>query len=94
MEEINNNIPQCFNNFKEVCVLLDCTEIPIEKTKCINCRVLTYSHYYGTNTVKVMVGISHAGLFTFKSKAYGGRASDKFIFEDSGLILKLRPLYG
>lgn len=38
-----------------------------------------------------MVGVSPAGLITFISKAFGGRVSDKAIFEQSGLISKLIP---
>ncbi|XP_067123192.1 uncharacterized protein [Centruroides vittatus] len=54
-------------------------------------RILTYSHYYGKHTVKVLVGIAPSGLITYLSKAYGGRASDKAIFEESNLLNLLDP---
>lgn len=38
-----------------------------------------------------MTCVSPGGLLTFISKGYGGRASDKAIFEQSGLIDKLEP---
>lgn len=38
-----------------------------------------------------MTGVSPAGMITFISDAYGGRASDKLIFEESNLIDKLLP---
>lgn len=36
-----------------------------------------------------MTGVSPDGQITFVSRAYGGRASDKNIFEDSNLIERL-----
>ncbi|CAG0889762.1 unnamed protein product [Darwinula stevensoni] len=53
--------------------------------KSVVCRILTYSHYKGTHTVKYMVGVSPGGMITFLSQGYGGRASDKAIFEQSGI---------
>ena len=38
-----------------------------------------------------MIGVSPAGIVTFLSKVYGGRASDKTIFEQSGLAALLEP---
>ena len=63
--------------------------IVTEKPKCLNCRILKYSHYYGTHTIKLLVSVSPAGAINFISKAYRGRASDKVIFEQSGLLDKL-----
>ncbi|XP_067127736.1 uncharacterized protein [Centruroides vittatus] len=90
-EEIMKNLPLCFQKYSKVRVILDCTEVLVEKPKCISCRILTYSHYYGKHTVKVLVGIAPSGLITYLSKAYGGRASDKAIFEESNLLNLLDP---
>ena len=38
-----------------------------------------------------MTGVSPAGLITLISNSYGGRASDKLIFEESKLINGLSP---
>ena len=38
-----------------------------------------------------MVGVSPDGLITHLSRVYGGRVSDKMIFENSGLVEKLEP---
>nr|CAI5817984.1 unnamed protein product [Callosobruchus analis] len=89
-EECQQNIPSCFIDFKSVRTVLDCIEIPIEKPKCLCCRIRTYSHYKGRQTLKIMTGVSPAGLITFLSKSYGGRTSDKAIFEQSHLINKLQ----
>jgi len=38
-----------------------------------------------------MVGIALSGSITFISAVYGGRASDKFIVNDSGFLDTLEP---
>ncbi|XP_077535969.1 uncharacterized protein LOC144148286 [Haemaphysalis longicornis] len=79
--EISRNVPQCFTDYREVRVVLDCTEVQLEKSHCASCRILTYSHYKGVHTAKVLVGVSPAGLITFISNGFGGRASDKACVE-------------
>ena len=86
LEEVRANMPRCFSKFRNTRVVVDCTEIPLNSSKCLTCRQITYSHYKGQHTVKVMVGVSPAGLVTFLSDVYGGRASDEAIFEQSGLV--------
>ncbi|XP_075543585.1 uncharacterized protein LOC142578054 [Dermacentor variabilis] len=88
-EEIQKNMPLCFSDFSEVRVILDCTEVEVEKSHCASCRILTYSPYKGTHTAKVLVGVSPAGLITFVSSAFGGRASDKACVEKSEVLQKL-----
>ena len=43
-----------------------------------------YSNYKKHSTVKFLISCSTLGAVTFLSKAYGGRATDVFIFRDSG----------
>lgn len=83
------NLPNCFEDFKSGRVMLDCIEIHVAKPKCLCCRVKLYSNYKARSTMKVMSGVSSGGLITFVSKAYGGRSSDKAIFEKSGIVDKL-----
>ena len=88
-EEILQNMPKCFRKFTKTRIVLDCAEVPVEKTKCLKERILTYSHYKGRQTVKFCVGVSPAGLITFISKCFGGRASDKKIVNHSKILDKL-----
>ncbi|XP_064461896.1 uncharacterized protein LOC135372128 [Ornithodoros turicata] len=90
-EEIQNNLPICFEQFPSVRVVLDCTEVAVALPKCLKCALNMYSFYKSTQTVKYMIGVSPAGLITYISKGYGGRASDKAIFEQSGLVHSLTP---
>lgn len=90
-EEIRKNIPQCFRGFSNVTIILDCTEVPLGTLHCLNCRIATYSQYKSTRTAKFMIGVTPAGLISFRSKAYSGKSSDKFIFNAEKLIEQLYP---
>ncbi|KMQ84716.1 hypothetical protein RF55_17260 [Lasius niger] len=57
----------------------------------VGVQLNTYSHYKGTYTCKFLTGVTPAGNISFISKPYGGRASDKAIFEQSNLKNLLQP---
>lgn len=90
-DEILRNMPVHFKNYRNTFLVLDCTEVHSARSKCAKCRVMSYSHYKGTFTVKFLVGVTPGGLFIFISKGYGGRASDKLIFLESGILQRLEP---
>ncbi|XP_058802310.1 uncharacterized protein LOC131670606 [Phymastichus coffea] len=83
---ISKNLPSCFKGYEDVRVILDCTEIHIQHTKCLDCQMSTYSQYKGGLTAKFMTGVSPSGSITFVSKMYGGKSSDTAIFNQSDLI--------
>lgn len=88
-EEIVKNMPKCFSKYKNTRIVLDCTEIPIQKLKCLKCRIKSYSHYKGTHTIKYLVGITPSGLISFVSTGFGGRATDKAILRFEKVLEKL-----
>lgn len=84
-DSVKLNIPKYFlEKYSDVRTVFDCTEVPVYSPPCILCRTQLYSHYYQRHTVKFMTGVTPSGIITFCSPAYGGRASDKYIFENSG----------
>lgn len=87
-EEVLNNTPLHFEKYSRVRGVVDCTEIAVERSGCVTCRLLTYSQYKSTYTVKFLVCVSPGGTITFISDAFGGRASDKAITERCGLLDK------
>lgn len=89
-DEILKNIPLCFREqFPNVTIVLDCTEIPVATPKCLNCRISCYSNYKGRRTIKYLIGVTPAGLISFISDAYTGKSSDKFIFNQEEVIKRL-----
>lgn len=89
-EEIRRNIPLCFKDYSDVALILDCTEIEIQKPQSLCCQLLTYSLYKGRFTLKFLTACTPGGLLSYVSPAYGGRVSDKAIFEQSGIIQLLK----
>lgn len=72
-------------------VMLDCTEIPIEKPKDANMQQVTWSNYKNTNTFKSLIGNDEAGSIIFISDIFVGGISDREIVKKSGILDKLQP---
>lgn len=90
-DDISGNMPKCFAGFEDVAVVLDCTEIFIQNPSSLTNQVITYSTYKGHATWKIMTGVSPAGDITYLSPVYGGRVSDKSIFEQCDIVKFLKP---
>ena len=85
-------MPDCFKfGYPFTRVILECTEIFIEKPSCFRAQSATYSSYKSHNTAKGLVGISPLGAVTFISDLFGGHASDRQIVVSSGILDLLQP---
>lgn len=73
-------------SFPTTRVILDATEIPIQKPKCCGPQRETFSSYKNKNTLKVVVGCTPRGAVSYVSQAYGGSSSDRQIIERSSLV--------
>ena len=78
---------------KKVAVIIDCFEVFMERPSNLKARATTWSNYKHRNTAKVLIGITPQGTVAFVSDAWGGRASDKYVYitENSGILKKLLP---
>ena len=88
--KIRKHMPACFKPlYKDVRVIVDCTEIRSERPSDFDVQCATYSSYKGCNTHKALVGISPSGVPTFISQLYEGSISDNDITNKT----KLRDLF-
>ncbi|VDI19094.1 Hypothetical predicted protein [Mytilus galloprovincialis] len=83
-KEVFFTLVKCFTPFNTF-------SFQLERPTNLRSRGETYSNYKSHNTAKYLVGISPHGQIMFISKAFGGRASDKFIVEKSGFMNYLLP---
>ena len=84
---VSKFMPQNFKQkFPTTWVILDATEMPIQKPSDVNVQSLTWSSYKHKNTVKTMVGCTPRGAISYTSDCYGGSVSDRQIIEDSKLL--------
>ena len=79
-------MPNCFKEtYPTTRVIIDCTEIYIEKPSSVRSQSATYSSYKQYNTAKGLIGITPAGAISFVSDLYTGRTSDRMAAKDSNL---------
>ncbi|KAM7298112.1 hypothetical protein ISCGN_018738 [Ixodes scapularis] len=90
-EAVLQSLTKYFNKYRDCRMVLDCTEIPLQRPKNMESQLLTYSHYKGTHTAKVLVCETPGGLISYVSPAYCGRSSDTHITKESGLLEKCLP---
>ena len=92
-EQLIKTTPMSFRKHfgTKICIIIDCFEVFINKPKNVLARAQTFSNYKHHNTVKFLIGIAPQGVISFISKAWGGRASDKFVTENCNILNNLLP---
>jgi len=91
-DTLRETMPTAFRKFFKKCaVIIDCTEIFIERPSDLLARAQVWSNYKHHSTIKFLIGITPQGTISHISKCVGGRMSDKEITEQSGLIQHLLP---
>ena len=91
--DIKKNVPFCFEEAfgDKTTVIIDCFELFTDTPSRLSNHVTLYSNYKSHETIKYFIGISPQGVIIFISEGYGGRASDKFITNDSSFLDNLLP---
>ena len=89
---IQSTMPKAFrDSYPSTRVIIDCTELFIERPTSFRSQSATYSSYKNHNTAKGLIGISPAGYPSFISELYTGRSSDKQVTKDCGILNLLEP---
>lgn len=83
--------PSVFTDFPNTTCIVDCLEILVYRAQNMLKRGRSYNPYKCHNTAIVLHVIALNDFIMFISTAYGGRASDRFITSDSGLLRCLLP---
>ena len=91
LKDLQQRIPNCFKNFSDTRIILDCTEIFIQTPSSLENKSQTYSNYKSHNTFKSLIGITMTGAVCLISKLWGGSTSDVHITRDCGLLEEIQP---
>lgn len=95
IETVLATMPRQFaeSQYDDTTCIVDCTEVHMQRPKKLYPRGQTYSPYKGCNTAKFLIAVAPSGFIMFVSNTYSGRASDKFIVEESGFVDNLSEGY-
>jgi hypothetical protein len=86
-QQVLAHMPDAFKcEYPNTRVILDCTEIWVQRPSSLVLNTEFYSHYKGKTTLKGLIGIAPSGAITFVSKLYPGSISDKAITRLSGIL--------
>ena len=93
-ELVNLHMPESFTKkYPSTTIIIDATEIDVEKPNNPKAQQLTFPSYKDTNTLKALIGIVPKRGISFVSTVYGGSISDKELTQRSGLVEKRRAGY-
>ena len=84
---VKNNMPDSFKSaYPTTRVVIDCSELFVQKPRSIDAQTMTYSSYKSHNTFKFLLGIAPSGQVTYLSKLFSGSISDRDIVVKSGFL--------
>ena len=84
---VQANMPKCFRDlYPTTQVIIDATEVYIEKPSLPDLQQMTFSSYKNNNTLKGLIGISPSEAITFVFSLFSGSISDKELTRQSRLL--------
>ncbi|XP_064464414.1 uncharacterized protein LOC135375688 [Ornithodoros turicata] len=90
-ESVMDNMTIYFKQYKNTRVVLDCTEVALERPSDLTSRLLTYSQYKRQYTIKILIGCSPSGMICVVGQGHGGRASDSHLTSQSNVLDMCMP---
>ena len=93
-EKVQKSLPAAFKKirkFRNTRLIINCTEIFIERPQPLIARAQTYSNYKSHNTLKMLIACTPTGGICFLSQAWGGRVSDIQLIRESGFYNMILP---
>lgn len=86
-----DGVPSVYQNLSALRIIIDCTELMLQKASDLQECKQTFSQYKHHDTVKFLVGMSPQLYINYISQAWAGRASDKHItLQSTGLLAGLK----
>ncbi|XP_049523027.1 uncharacterized protein LOC125945300 [Dermacentor silvarum] len=86
LPEVQQHMPPHFRRYPNTRIILDTTEICIQKPSSLTAQRRTFSHYKFANTMKCVVGATPDCYVSVVSPLYGGGTSDRAIVQQSGVL--------